>query len=133
MLLEDGSPDDDRSRVRFVAALSLALVAVAMVGCGGTEIDEKRTREAILYDVEQKTGVGVEWVRCPSGVAVVPGDEFECRVKARDGRVAIARLEIVNRDADVRIVDLSPAPGQRKKTDDPAGGPYRKAAPVAAA
>ena len=91
-------------------AASLLLCVVA-VGCAATEIDEKRAREAILYDVEQVTGVEVEWVRCPSGIEVVPGDEFECRVKARDGRLAVARLEILNGDADVRFVGLDRSNG----------------------
>lgn len=88
----------------------VALTAV-MAGCAGTEVDEKRAREAILYDVEQKTGTEIEWVKCPSGVEVVPGERFECRVKAADGRMAVARMEVLNLDADVRFIGLEPVAG----------------------
>ena len=98
--------------VRVLAILSAFALPGFAVGCAGTEVDEKRAREAILYDVEQKTGVEVEWVSCPSGVPVVPGNTFECRVKARDGRLALARLEVLNEDADVRFMNLESVGGR---------------------
>lgn len=100
-----------RVRSRLIVAGVLATGSLLLAGCASTEVDEKRAREAILYDVEQKTGVKVDWVKCPSGVEVVPGTEFECRVKAGDGRVAIARMEVLNLDADVRFVSLKAAGG----------------------
>lgn len=96
------------------AILSMLGLALLFAGCAGTEVDEKRAREAILYDVEQKTGTAIERVSCPSGVKVVPGVTFECRIEARDGREAIATMEILNEDADVRFVSLRSATVQEK-------------------
>ena len=96
---------------RAVAIAVVATLSLTLAGCAATEVDEKRTREAILYDVEQKTGVRVDWVKCPSGVEVVPGARFECRVRARDGRLAVAKMEVLNLDADVRFLSLRPVGG----------------------
>lgn len=111
MLPADDSPRYGRVPGGFVAIAALAALAMAVGGCAGTEIDEKRAREAILYDVEQKTGTKVEWVNCPSGVEVVLGARFECQVKAKDGRMAVAEMEILNLDADVRFIGLRPVTG----------------------
>lgn len=97
--------------LRRGVAVSLVAVGSLFTGCAGTEVDEKRAREAILYDVEQQTGTKIEWVKCPSGVEVVPGTRFECTVKASDGRMAVASMEVLNLDADVRFISLKPSAG----------------------
>ena len=96
---------------RLIAIAAIATLSLTLVSCAATEVDEKRAREAILYDVEQKTGVRVDWVKCPSGVEVVPGAGFEWRVRGRDGRLAVAKMEVLNLDADVRFLSLRPGGG----------------------
>jgi Domain of unknown function (DUF4333) len=96
------------SPVRPVA-LALAVSAIAVIGCGGTVIDDSKTEGAIQHNLEASLKEKVSGVECPSGVEVKAGTTFECTVKLADGTQEAATLKIVNKDADVELVDLSPA------------------------
>ena len=68
--------------------LGVALVLVLAVGgCGETVIDSAKTEGAI----EVKTGT-----------------KFQCVVTEAGGKKQTATLKILNEDADVSLVDLSP-------------------------
>lgn len=89
----------------------LLFVVGVLTACAGTVIDDRKAREAIKDDVQRKTGVEVKAVSCPRDVEVDPGTSFTCVVVAEDGRRAEVRLRILNFDADVETISISPGRG----------------------
>ena len=87
--------------VPFLAA------GVIVTGCGETVIDANKAEAAIRFDVQEATKTKIDSVECPEDVEVVPGTSFSCKVVASDGAVAIAEGEILNDDADVRMIRLT--------------------------
>jgi hypothetical protein len=87
----------------------LALVPVlAVAGCGETVIDATKTEDAIEHDLEKSVGLKIASVSCPSDVEVKKGTKFQCVVTETGGKKQTATLKILNEDADVSLVDLSP-------------------------
>ena len=84
----------------------LLVPLIALAGCAGTVIDSQKAEDAIADSVESATGVTVTSVTCPDGVDVEAGRSFECEVETANGSGAVAELEILNEDADVRVVRL---------------------------
>lgn len=93
--------------LRAGALAAVVFVAVLVVGCGGTVIDDEKTEDAIAENVESSLGKKISSVDCPSGVDVEAGASFECTVSLTGGKEEIATLKILNEDADVELVDLS--------------------------
>ncbi len=81
--------------------------AILMSGCDETVIDANKAEPAIRFDVQEATKTKIDSVECPEDVEVVPGKRFSCKVVASDGAVAIAEGEILNEDADVRMIRLT--------------------------
>lgn len=95
-----------RRPIRAVATGCAALaLAAAVAGCGEA-IDPRKTEIAVQYDVEEATGVTVDHVTCPEGVAVEAGNRFSCRVVTVGGDAATAELEVTNESADLRLIRL---------------------------
>jgi hypothetical protein len=89
--------------------LGVALVLVlAVAGCGETVIDSAKTEGAIEHDLEKSVGLKIASVDCPSDVEVKTGTKFQCVVTETGGKKQTATLKILNEDADVSLVDLSP-------------------------
>jgi Na+-translocating ferredoxin:NAD+ oxidoreductase RnfC subunit len=89
--------------------LGVALVLVLAVGgCGETVIDSAKTEGAIEHDLEKSVGLKVASVDCPSNVEVKTGTKFQCVVTEVGGKKQTATLKILNEEADVSLVDLSP-------------------------
>lgn len=93
---------------RYGALGALAIVGLVAVGCGGTVIDDVKTEAAIESNVEKSLKVKVSSVDCPSDVDVKPGERFQCTVVMGDGEKQVASLKVINEDADVEFLDLSP-------------------------
>ncbi len=93
-----------------LAVLTAAVAAVALIatGCGETVIDDTKTEGAIKHNLESSLEKKVSAVDCPSGVKVEPGDTFACTVTLAGGKEETVTLEILNKDADVEVTDLSP-------------------------
>ncbi|MGK2954181.1 MAG: DUF4333 domain-containing protein [Solirubrobacterales bacterium] len=93
------------------SVLLVALVGggILLSGCAGTEIDALKAEGAIRFDVQRATDTKIKSVDCPSGVEVEPGTRFTCQVLAVDGSEAVAELEILNDEADVRMIRLTKA------------------------
>ena len=87
------------------AATALAL---SIAACGETVIDSAKTEDAIEHNLEKASGLKVASVDCPSDVEVKKGTTFECVVTEAGGKEETATLKILNEDADVSLVDLSP-------------------------
>jgi hypothetical protein len=87
--------------------LSLVLPVTALAGCAADQVDPARTGIAVRFDVAEKTGTPIRSVSCPSGVEVVVGARFTCTVTARDGAEALAEIEILSEDADLKILRLT--------------------------
>lgn len=87
--------------------LVLALPAVALAGCAADQVDPAKTEIAVRFDVAEKTRTPIRSVSCPSGVEVIVGARFTCTVTARDGTEALAEIEILSDDADLKILRLA--------------------------
>ncbi|MFA9399963.1 MAG: DUF4333 domain-containing protein [Acidobacteriota bacterium] len=95
-----------RSIRRHSLKIVLLVPVIALAGCAGTVIDSRKAEDAIADNVESATGVTVTSVTCPDDVDVEAGKSFECEVATANGSGAVAELEILNEDADVRVVRL---------------------------
>jgi hypothetical protein len=84
------------------------LLALSVAACGETVIDAAKTEDAIEHNLEKASGLTVTSVDCPSDVEVKKGATFECAVTEPGGKEETATLKILNEDADVSLVDLSP-------------------------
>lgn len=87
--------------------LVLLLPVVVLAGCAADQVDPAKTEIAVRFDVAEKTGTPIRSVSCPSGVEVIAGARFTCNVTARDGTVALAEIEILNEDADLKVLRLT--------------------------
>ncbi len=95
---------------RILAVIALAAAAGAVVvGCGETVIDSAKTEEAITASLEKSQGMKISSVDCPSDVEVKAGTTFECTVVQKGGKEETAELKILNKNADVSLVHLTPA------------------------
>jgi hypothetical protein len=94
--------------IRSGVAVALAVAGVAVAGCGDTVIDNTKAEDAIQRNLQSSLHEKIDSVSCPSDQKVVPGETFECTVTAADGKKATATLKILNKDADVSLVDLKP-------------------------
>ena len=88
--------------------LPAVLAAFAIVGCGETVIDSAKTEDAIEHNLEKSASMKIASVDCPSDVEVKKGTSFQCVVTQDGGKQETATLKILNEDADVSLVDLSP-------------------------
>lgn len=87
--------------------LALTLPAVALAGCAADQVDPAKTEIAVRFDVAEKTRTPIRSVSCPSGVEVIVGARFTCTVTAQDGTEALAEIEILSDDADLKILRLA--------------------------
>lgn len=70
-------------------------------------IDPNKTEIAVRFDVREATGEPVKSVSCPSDVPVSVGTRFVCEVVAVSGDEALAELEILTDDGDMRMYGLT--------------------------
>jgi hypothetical protein len=94
--------------MKALAALVAAALALSVAACGETVIDSAKTEDAIEHNLEKAEGLTITSVDCPSDVEVKKGATFECVVMEAGGKEETATLKILNEDADVSLIDLSP-------------------------
>ena len=98
-----------RVSARLGAPIALLIcAALAAVGCGDTVVDNNKLAETLAAEL-RSSGTKVSSVDCPSDVEVQKGAKFTCAVELTGGGAETATLEILNENADVRLVDLSPS------------------------
>jgi hypothetical protein len=110
--------------------VALLFAVFLATGCGETVIDATKTEEQLESSLEKslpaalagkagqeladEIGVsadeGIESVECPTDQEVETGAEFSCTITFDNGRQATEDLKIVNGDADLEALGLSPAP-----------------------
>ncbi len=101
---------------RFGAAIALLAVAIVVgaVGCGETVVDDTKMEEKLARELEIGE-IKISSVSCPADIEVEKGTTFACTVKLEGGEEQTAKLEILNDDADVSLIDLSASdPGANK-------------------
>src|SRR6476659_6563342 len=77
------------SRRPIVPGLAVALLAAAICsGCGQKVVDDQKLEAQVKANLEDRTGVRIASVVCPTGIGVEPGRRFDCVATARDGRKA---------------------------------------------
>ena len=84
--------------VRLAYVVTAIAVAVALTGCATKKIDTSKAERSIKAGLESRArnGVSIASVACPSDVAVRKGNNFDCTVKARNGKTA--KVEVVQTD-----------------------------------
>jgi hypothetical protein len=96
--------------LRAVASSAILLVlvsaGVALAGCAADMVDPAKTEIAIRFDVQEATDTKIDEVSCPSDVEVIVGARFSCTVTASDGVEALAEVEILTEDADLKVLRL---------------------------
>ncbi len=90
-----------RAGVLIVLALALAVV-----GCGGVELDASKTQDQLKAYIENLEKTKVSSVDCPSGVEVKAGNTLECSVSLHDGQRGTVTVKILNSSADTAVTDL---------------------------
>jgi major membrane immunogen (membrane-anchored lipoprotein) len=84
------------------------LVALALLsGCGETVVDNTKTADTLKAELEKTTPEKITSVDCPGGVEVDPGKTFECTVSIKGGPDKKAKIEITDKDADLRLINTS--------------------------
>jgi hypothetical protein len=89
------------------AAVAVAVLALALAACGETVIDATKTEDSIKAELERSAGLDVTSVDCPSDVEVKAGATFECTLTGKGGDEQPVKLEIVNDDADLKLLNTS--------------------------
>lgn len=93
-------------KVRSCVAIALAVAGFVVVGCGDTVIDSTKAEGAIQSNLEKSLHHKVSSVSCPSEQKVDPNATFTCAVVFSNGKRATATLKILNKDADISLVNL---------------------------
>lgn len=101
------NPGGSRRLAKFVAVLALLAAGAALAACAADVVDPAKTEIAVRFDVEEATDTEITKVACPSDVEVIPGARFTCTVTARSGTEALAEIEILNDDADLKVLKLT--------------------------
>lgn len=68
------------------AALSAALLAIAVSACGGKTIRADEAERSVARVVARETGFMPTDIGCPSGVDAKVGGTFDCEFTGPDGR-----------------------------------------------
>lgn len=92
---------------RAGALALLAVLALALAGCGEAIVDTTKTEEQLQASLSKSLGTKVTSVDCPSDVEVKAGATFTCTVEVKGGETQTATLRIRNEDADLSLIDLS--------------------------
>lgn len=92
--------------VRTGAVATVFVMGILLAGCGETVIDNSKTEEAIQSNLEKALHGKVSSVSCPAEQKVEPGATFTCSVSFANGKQATATLKILNKKADVSLIDL---------------------------
>jgi hypothetical protein len=91
---------------RMCAVVVLVVAGAVVVGCGDTVIDGSKAEGAIQSNLEKSLHHKVSSVSCPSEQKVEPNATFTCTVDFSNGKQATATLKILNKNADVSLINL---------------------------
>ncbi|HJX32865.1 MAG TPA: DUF4333 domain-containing protein [Solirubrobacterales bacterium] len=91
---------------RIGAVVALCVAGILVVGCGETVIDSSKAEGAIQSNLEKSLHHKVSSVSCPSEQKVEPNATFTCAVVFSNGKKATATLKILNKNADVSLINL---------------------------
>jgi hypothetical protein len=92
----------------------VAVLALALAGCGETLLDTGETEAQLKTELTRTGGLQVSSVDCPSDVQVKAGETFDCTVKIKSGGEMPAKMEVINSDADLRLLNTSSFEGSNK-------------------
>jgi hypothetical protein len=92
----------------FLAAASIAALAVSLAGCGGTTVDPVKLEDTLQASLEKSFHEKIKSVDCPSDKEVVPGATVTCEVTFSDDKRKSALLEIRDKEADITTLGLEP-------------------------
>jgi len=87
-------------RISLLAA-SVVSGAVAVAGCGTTEIDQKKAQKLIVNSLSQAGNSGT--AKCPSGVKAKANTTFTCQISLTDGRKGDVTVHITSSKGHVQV------------------------------
>jgi hypothetical protein len=90
----------------LVVAVSIAVLAVLLAGCGGTTVDPVKLEDTLQASLERSFHEKITEVDCPSGRKVDPGSTLTCVVTFSDDKRKTALLEIRDKEADISTLGL---------------------------
>jgi len=70
-------------------------------------IDATKTEDSIKAELERSAGVAVTSLDCPSDVEVKAGETFECTLTEKGGEELPVKLEVVDDDANLKLLNTS--------------------------
>jgi len=82
--------------IRFIALAPVLVAVLSLTACGSNKIDDDKAETEIARAVRVQAGVPVKSVECPEDVTAKKGDEFECKVTAKDGTTG--QVQVVQKD-----------------------------------
>lgn len=84
------------------SALSSALLAVALVGCGGAppSVEQEELEQRVLEHVESETGVLPDDATCPGQLRGEVGNQTECLIAIEDVVDVSVEVEVVEVTGD---------------------------------
>ena len=92
--------------VRIGAVAALGVAGILAVGCGDTVIDSSKAEATLQSNLEKSLHHKISSVSCPSDQKVETGATFTCSVDFSNGKQATATLKVLNKDADLSLIDL---------------------------
>jgi hypothetical protein len=90
----------------LLTAASIAALAVALAGCGGTTVDPVKLEDTLQASLEKSFHEKITAVDCPSGQKVDPGATLTCEVTFSDDKRKAALMEIRDKEADITTLGL---------------------------
>jgi len=84
------------------AGLALG-AALILAGCGGTALDSESLEAEVSEYLHKSLHEDVKSIDCPSEEPVDPGRIVDCTVTLKGGQKKVIGIEIVNKDADIRV------------------------------
>jgi len=95
--------------MRTRLALLVIPVAVALAGCGSTQLDDQDLEETLPHDLKPVVSEPIVSASCPSGIDVEKGVKFSCEITLKSGKKETVHLRLTDDKADYEFLSLSPS------------------------
>jgi hypothetical protein len=95
--------------MRTRLALFAVPLALALPGCGSTQLDNQDLEETLPHDLKPVVSEPIVAASCPSGIDVEKGVKFSCVITLKSGTKETVHLRLTDDKADYEFLSLSPS------------------------